>query len=137
MSSNSSASLIGAVNIKVVYITSKHQTGEYSELKDIANQIAQIFYNQPNYDKCLGISQNVYKKNKNFDKKIFKVILPQRKILKDKCLNKKNKTLGVKCGCSACSINNKCKQVNWQCTKIRSDIVNMIRHISNYGIDIS
>ena len=104
MSSNSSASLIGAVNIKVVYITSKHQTGEYSELKDIANQIAQIFYNQPNYDKCL---------------------------------NKKNKTLGVKCGCSACSINNKCKQVNWQCTKIRSDIVNMIRHISNYGIDIS
>ena len=129
MSSSSPTPPLRISKIKMIYIRAKHQTDEYTELKDIANQIAQIFYNQPNYESCLSKFQNVYSNDSN---EIFKVIWPERKILKGKCCNKK-KNLGEKCKCSICS---NAKKNNWQCTKLRADISTMIRHISN-EIDIS
>ena len=135
MSSSSPTPPLRISKIKMIYIRAKHQSGEYTELKDIANQIAQIFYNQPNYDSCLGKAQNIYKNNNNLSKKIFKVIWPERKILKVKCRNKKN--LGEKCKCSICSTYTNAKKINWQCATLRADISNMIRHISNNDIDIS
>jgi hypothetical protein len=125
----------------MVYIKAKHNIGEFGELKDIANQLARMFYNQPNYDQCLGQAQNVHKKNKDLDNKIFKVIYPERKILKVKCPNRKKVRPGEKCPCSVCSpyaaSGNSAKQTNYKCTKIRRDISNMISHIARHDIDIS
>jgi len=124
----------------MVYIKAKHNIGEFGELKDIANQLARMFYNQPNYDQCLGQAQNVHKKNKDLDNKIFKVIYPERKILKVKCPNRKM-CPGEKCPCSVCNPyaagGNIAKQTNYKCTKIRRDIYNMISHIARHDIDIS
>lgn len=132
MSSSSPTPPLRISKIKMIYIRAKHQTGEYTELKDIANQIAQIFYNQPNYESCLGKFRNVYSNDSN---EIFKVIWPERKILKVKCRNKKKS--GENCKCSICSTYTSAKKINWQCAKLRADISNMIRHISNNDIDIS
>lgn len=136
MSSSSPTPPLRIGKIKMIYIRAKHQTGEYTELKDIANQIAQLFYNQPNYESCLGKAQNIYKNNNNLSKKIFKVIWPERKILKVKCRNRKNNS-SENCKCSIYSTYTSDKKINWQCAKLRADISNMIRHISNNDIDIS
>lgn len=127
--------------IKMIYIRVNNKIGELGELKDIANQLARMFYNQPNYDSCLGQAQNVHKKDKGFENKIFKVIWPERKILKVKCPNRKKMRPNEICRCSVCRPNavsdNSAKQNNWKCTKIRTDIYNMINHIANHDIDIS
>ena len=114
--------------IKTVYIRATHQTGEYTELKDIANQLARIFYNQPNYDSCLGKAQNIYKKDKGFDNKVFIIIWPKRNIFKAKCLNN-SKRQNV--------LSNSAKINNFKCAKLRDNIRNMINHILNHNIDIS
>ena len=127
MSSSSPTPPLRIGKIKMIYIRAKHQTGEYTELKDIANQIAQLFYNQPNYDTCLGKAQNIYK-DKDFDNKVFIIIWPERRIFKGKCLNNSKRQ-------NASS--NSAKINNFNCAKLRDNIRNMINHILNHDIDIS